>query len=142
MSRGNLKNYELPKKKESQDAAALVQREMRFQTHLLPPQLLREYNEIIPTFADDIHREFIKEGKHRRSNNNWLIRGAIGSKFFGQISALAIALFVLYIAWDLGKNGQPYLAGFLGGLDLVALVSVFLGVQYFGKNQEPIEEEE
>lgn len=43
-----------------------------------------------------------------------------------------VALFFGWIAWDLGQDGEPLLAAFLGVVDLVALVSVFI----YGKLKE------
>lgn len=128
-------NYIAPQKNQS-NATLEVTQELRFQTHLLPPQLLKEYNEIIPAFAKDIHQEFLKETANRRSNNNWLVKGMIISKFLGQILGFGIAVFVLYIAWDLGVKGHDVLAGTIAVIDLAALVSVFVGVQYYGEKRE------
>lgn len=113
-----------------------VMQEVSFSTHLPPPHIIKQYNEIIPSFAEDVHNEFLSETKIRRSFNNWIVKGSIGSKFLGQILGFAIAVFVLYIAWDLGAKGHDALAGTIAVIDLVALVSVFVGVQYFGKERE------
>lgn len=50
----------------------------------------------------------------------------------GQVSALVVALFFGWIAWDLGQDGEPLLAAFIGAVDIVALVSVFI----YGKRAE------
>ena len=113
-----------------------VRQEMRFETHLLPPALLREYNQIIPEFSKDIHTEFLNERQTRRSGNNWLVKGMIIWRFTGQGAAFILAAFIFWIAWDLGAKDHDWLAGTLATDDVVALVSVFLGVQYFGKERE------
>ena len=127
----------MPTKTEPKTSSSLqVTQEVSFSSHLLPPKLLEEYNAIIPNFATDTHQEFLKETQHRRNNNNWLVRGAVIFRFMGQSLAFGIAVFVLWIAWDLGVKGHDWLAGTIAGIDLIGLVSVFLGVQYFGKVRE------
>lgn len=127
----------MPQKKKSAESSSIeVMQEVSFSTHLPPPQIIERYNEIIPSFAEDVHNEFLNETKARRSYNNWIVKGTIGSRIFGQILGFGIAVFVLYIAWDLGVKGHDGLAGTIAVIDLVALVSVFVGVQYFGKERE------
>lgn len=133
-------NYTAPQRNQ-RNATLEVTQELRFQTHLLPPQLLKEYNEIIPGFAKDIHQEFINEATNRRSNNNWLVKGMIISRFLGQVLGFGIAVFVLYIAWDLGVKGHDWLAGTIAVIDLAALVSVFIGVQHYGEKREKVRQE-
>lgn len=130
-------NQHLPRNRQVNQSASLeVRQEMSFQTHLLPAPLLKEYNQIIPGFAKDIHDEFLSERKARRSANTWLVRGTIVWRFTGQIAAFLLAAFIFWIGWDLGTKGHDWLAGTLATADVVALVSVFLGVQYFGKKRE------
>jgi uncharacterized membrane protein len=127
----------MPQRRESAEGSAmLMQQEVSFSTHMLPPKLLQEYNDIIPGFAQDVHNEFKTETAFRRSLNSWIVKGSVTSKFVGQVCAFSIAVFVLWIAWDLGVKGHDVLAGTIAVIDLAALVSVFLGTQYFGKERE------
>jgi uncharacterized membrane protein len=135
----NQDNYKLPSKKEANPKNApleMYRQEVSFSTHLPPPEIIRQYNDIIPSFGQDVHNEFLNEVQARRSNDKWIVKGTIVFRFTGQLIAFVLAVLIAVIAWDLGRNNQPLLGGVLGGLDLVALVSVFLGVQYFGKERK------
>jgi uncharacterized membrane protein len=93
---------------------------------------IRQYEEVLPGLADRIVSMAEKQAKHRRRLET------IDTLFehlhvtAGQVSALVVALFFGWIAWDLGQDGHELLAAFIGGIDLVALVSVFI----YGKRKE------
>lgn len=93
---------------------------------------LGQYEGVLPGLADRIVTMAEKQAKHRRrlETIDTVLEHLHVSA--GQISALIVALFFGWVAWDLGQNGEPLLAAFLGGIDLVALVSVFI----YGKRQE------
>lgn len=98
--------------------------------------ILEQYNRLIPTFAQDLHREVMKESRHRRSVDNWLIKGGTLRGLFGQVCAVAIALFGLYVAWQLGLAGKEVAAAIIAAVDLVGLVSVFLGQRYWASQEK------
>lgn len=119
---------------------------MSFVSPALPPQVLEQYNRIIPTFAEDFHKETFKEANHRRSCNSWIIKGGTIRAFTGQLCAIAIAGGALYAAYLLGMAGHEVAASVIGGFDILGIVSVFLGQSYLRSkaqvNKEPDNEEE
>lgn len=108
---------------------------MRIASPLLPPAILREYDEIIPGFSRDLHRDVQKESKHRRSCDSWLIKGGTIRALFGQVCALLITLATLYVALQLGLAGYVWVAAVLVAINLVGLVSAFLGREVIARRQ-------
>ncbi|MEH0008083.1 MAG: hypothetical protein V6Z82_05115 [Flavobacteriales bacterium] len=103
---------EIPPKLEK-DIEALsreITRKLSIEQHYSGPlpdgENIRIYNDVIPNKPSD------RDGKN--SAGQW----------FGFITAIAFAI----IAWDLAKEGQAAVASILGGVDLVALVAVFIKI--------------
>jgi uncharacterized membrane protein len=93
---------------------------------------IRQYEEVLPGLADRIVTMAEKQAKHRRRMETMDVFFEHLHVTAGQASALIVALFFGWIAWDLGQDGHEVLAAFIGGVDLVALVSVFI----YGKRKE------
>jgi uncharacterized membrane protein len=108
---------------------------------LLPPAILKQYDEIIPTFSQDLHREVLKEGKHRRSCDSWLIKGGTIRAVFGQVCALVITLATLYVALQLGLAGYTWTAAIIVAVNLAGLVGAFLGREIITRRTLPNEED-
>lgn len=108
-----------------------VTESISFSSPLLPPKLLDEYNKIIPTFAADLHKEVQRESNHRRSNENWIIKGTVIGSFIAQFFALGVCVYILYITYNLALQDKTTVAAILGGMDIVALAAVFLGTSYW-----------
>lgn len=90
------------------------------------PAALREYQEISPAIVTEIIGAFAEQGKNRRSNERWVYVGGVVRSLVGLISGLAIALFALYIAWDLAEKGHEGVAGVIAVFDIAAIVGVFV----------------
>jgi uncharacterized membrane protein len=124
--------------------AVQISQEMSFVSPALPPQVLEQYNRIIPTFAEDFHKETFKEANHRRSCNSWIIKGGTIRAFTGQLCAIGIAGGALYAAYQLGMAGHEIAASVIGGFDILGIVSVFLGQSYLrskkAENKHPNDE--
>jgi uncharacterized membrane protein len=87
---------------------------------------LGNYEAVLPGLANRIVTMAEKQAKHRRRLETVDVVFEHIHVTFGQLSALAVAIFFGWVAWDLGQSGEPLLAGFIGAVDLVALVSVFI----------------
>ena len=90
------------------------------------PAALREYNEISPKIVTELISAFTEQGASRRSNESWIYKGGVVRSILGVLSGLGIALFALYIAWDLADKGHDAVAGVIAGLDIAGMVSVFV----------------
>ena len=99
---------------------------------LLPSaEELKGYAEVLPDAPDRIMRMTERTLTHQR-RMNW---GNLVSQFVGQASALLVALSVLYASYLLVASGHDVAGTILGGVDLAALVSVFLGARWVGSRQ-------
>lgn len=93
---------------------------------------LGSYEGVLPGLADRIVTMAERQARHRRRLEFMDVAWEHVHVSLGQLSALFVALFFGWIAWDLGQDGETLLAAFLGAVDLVALVSVFI----YGKRKE------
>jgi uncharacterized membrane protein len=93
-----------------------------FSGPLPPPDLLAEYEQVIPGLADRIVRMAEEEGRHRR----WLQRALLRFSWGGLISGLAIAMTGLgggFYLIDQGKSPEG-MTSIVGAL--ATLLAVFL----------------
>lgn len=125
--------------------ARLVQIKMSMKSHFVGPiprpEDLERYNKIIPNGADRIMSRAEKQSDHRMQLEDKVISRQQNQSGRGQIFAFIISLLFLIAAWDLGKSGEPVLAGVIGGTTLVSLATVFIVGKKLSKSDkdEPVE---
>jgi uncharacterized membrane protein len=90
------------------------------------PQILREFNEIVPGSADRIITMAEKQEDHRIEIESKVIESNIRNEKLGVISGLVIGLAGLSCATICALYGHDWVAGIIGGSTLVSLVSVFV----------------
>ncbi len=96
---------------------------------------LAAYEDTLPGLADRIVGMAEREAQHRQRMESRDLAMEHFHVGFGQVSALVIAIFFGWIAYQLGQQeGKELLAAFVGGVDLAALVGVFI----YGKRQEAL----
>lgn len=93
------------------------------------PRLLQGYENIKPGFAERIVVMAEKEQAHRFECDDKVIDSSIKTSRRGQWMGYSIALSFGIIALVLGLMGEVVVASIIGGLDLVALVTVFVQTQ-------------
>jgi uncharacterized membrane protein len=93
---------------------------------------LGQYEAVLPGLANRIVAMAEKQAKHRRRLETVDVLSEHVHVTIGQASALIVAIFFGWVAWDLGQNGQELLAAFLGAVDLTALVGLFI----FGRRMD------
>ncbi|EKN6031118.1 DUF2335 domain-containing protein [Yersinia enterocolitica] len=96
-----------------------------FQGPLPPPQMLSQYEKILPGAAERIFSLTEREQAARHGIQDKAINGAIGKDRRGQWMAYSITLFILVIAVVFAWRGDKWFAGTLITLDLIGLASVF-----------------
>lgn len=99
------------------------------------PKIASKQLVINSEYSRNLHKEERKEATHRRNVNNWIVKGQIINISTGQIFAFVIAMFGLYIAWDLGKSGNTVAASVIAAIDLVGLARIFLGKHSFNSEK-------
>lgn len=98
----------------------------QFSGPLPPPSILREYNEVDPTFAERIMTMTEKQSDHRRSLEQLAITSEIRRSWAGLCCGFLIALAGLAVSAYLGSIGQSAAASIIGGSTLVGLAGVFV----------------
>ena len=89
-----------------------------------PPQVLQQYNSIVPDAAERIIRMAEKQSEHRMYLERKVVDSGVLKSYLGMIFAAGIAVYGLYIAKEISVNGNPWAAGIIAALDLGGLVSV------------------
>ncbi len=88
------------------------------------PQILEQYNKIIPDAAERIICMAEKQSDHRMYLERKVIDSGVLKSYFGMLIAAGIAVYGLYIAKEISINGNPWAAGIIAALDLGGLISV------------------
>ena len=92
---------------------------------LPPPNMLREYKDVIENGAERIMQMTESEQEHRHKVTEAAVIGAIDKDQRGQWMAFAITIFILIIAVVFALRGEMWFAGTLIAIDLIGLASVF-----------------
>ena len=89
-----------------------------------PPQVLQQYNVIVPDAAERIIKMAEKQSDHRMILEKKVIGSNLVKSYLGMMSATLIAIYGLYISKEIAINGNPATAGIVAALDLGGLLSV------------------
>lgn len=93
---------------------------------LPPAQILEAYEALSPGSADRILRMFEQQAMHRMAIERMRLERDARRADRGLISGTAVALAVLVAAVYCASIDQPWVAGVLGGLDIVTLAGIFI----------------
>ncbi len=111
---------------ENAQRAVLAIIRQSWQGPLPPPDVLREYNEIIPNGAERIFKMAENQSQHRLSLEKDVINKEQNQSSLGQIFGFIIAVAFGAAAFTLAITGHEISGTIIGTVDLVALVSVFV----------------
>ena len=89
-----------------------------------PPQVLQQYNSIVPNAAERIIRMAEKQSDHRIDLERKVVDSSVVKSYLGMASATCIALYGLYIAKEISVHGHPWAAGIIAALDLGGIIYV------------------
>jgi uncharacterized membrane protein len=99
---------------------------------LPPPELLAEYEKVVPGSAQRILDAFEKQSEHRRVMEVKAQEAQIADTRRGQIFGLIIGLTAILIGSATAIYGSELAGGFIGGGGVIGLVSVFVLGRYMG----------
>ena len=89
-------------------ASQLVQQKLEITAGPIPsPQVLQQYNQVMPDAAERIVRMAEKQSDHRIDLERKVVDSNIIKSYLGMILAATIALYGLYIAKEIAVNGNP-----------------------------------
>ena len=95
-----------------------------FEGPIPPPQILQQYNNIVPNAAERILRMAEKQSDHRMDLERRVVYSNVRKSYAGMGLATLIALYGLYIAKEIAISGNPPTAGIIAALDIGGLISV------------------
>ena len=99
---------------------------MSFQGPIPPPELLQQYNEIIPDGADRIVKMAEAQSGHRIELESVVIKGDNKRANWGLATGFTIGVLIIVLSFILILKGHDVAGTVLGSIDLVSLVSVFV----------------
>ena len=103
---------------------------LTFSGPLPPPQLLSQYNDVVPNGAERLMKMAEAQQAHRQDLEKTVVHGNVESEKRGQWMGLSISLVVIAAGTYLAATGHAITGGVFVGVDVVALASVFV----FGKH--------
>ena len=100
--------------------------EKYFQGPLPPPEILAEYDKLMPGCAKEIIGLFTKQANHRMDLEKTVVKGDSKRAYLGIGCAFIISLVVIWLSYTLIIKGHGIAGAILGGLDLATLAGVFI----------------
>lgn len=97
-----------------------------------PPEMLAEYNNIIPNGADRIMKMAEQQMAHRIDIETKVITGQLSQSKLGQIFGLVIGIVGIGVGAVLAYFGKQVVGGIIAGSTVTGIVSVFV----MGRNQQ------
>jgi uncharacterized membrane protein len=91
-----------------------------------PPEMMSEYNKIVPGSADRILKMAEAQSNHRQELEKAIIKSDIKLAERGQSYAFSLAVLSLSMTGLFAYMGETALATLLGGTTVIALVSLFM----------------
>lgn len=114
-----------------------------WQAPLPPADMLRQYDDISPGFADRIIKSSEREQDHRHGCEKSALGASISAEKRGQWMAFWIALAMIGISAYLISMGQVLAGSIFGGVTLLGLVALFQNKQWkFWRKEETKGEDE
>ena len=107
-------------------AQMVVAGSVSFSGPLPHPELLQKYNDVIPNGAERIMQMAEQQQQHRHELEATVVKGNVSSETRGQYIGAIIAVVVLGSGTYLAAIGHAITGSIFVGVDLVALVSVFV----------------
>ena len=91
-----------------------------------PPEVIGEYNNIVPGSAEKIIEQALSQTSHRISIEKYMIKHNVRRAYWGQIYGFIIAFFGLSLGGFLIYKGHDFAGAILAGVTLCGMVTVFV----------------
>ncbi len=91
-----------------------------------PPEIISQYELIIPEAANRILTAFLKQSNHRQKIEKDVIYGDNIRSFLGLLCGFAIALGALFTTIYISSISAPFSAAIFGSTGMADLVGVFI----------------
>lgn len=98
----------------------------QFQTPLLPPAVLRQYQELIPDFSDRYMKGWESQTAHRQALERTVVETQAKTQLNGQKFALALGVLVVIGAVIVALAGEGPVAIAMIGIDFISLGGAFV----------------
>jgi uncharacterized membrane protein len=98
----------------------------RFEGPLPPPEILAEYDRLIPQGAERLMRLLEAQTHHRHERETHLAKSQAELSARGQVIGSGLCLVFGVIGWTLSMNGHDTVAGLLFSTTILGLVTVFV----------------
>lgn len=93
---------------------------------LPPPQLLRQFDDVVADGAERIMRQWEGESGHRRAMERREAEIFARADLLGRLFAFAFVLLALAVTAVAITHAQPFVAAILGGTTIASIVWAFL----------------
>ena len=130
--------HDLPEPQQKALQAILLVISSKKETYKSPipaPDVLKGYNETIPNGADRILTMVENQSNHRIKSEEMVITRELNQSGRGQNYGFAISLAFLVVSAALIYTGHDVAGTFLGTVDIIGLVSVFILGKLYKKNK-------
>jgi len=97
-----------------------------FEGPLPPPQMLAEYDRLIPQGADRLMRLLESQTSHRHVQETRIVSTQTSLPLRGQFIGTGLCVFFGAIGWRLSFTGHDAVAGVLFGTTILGLVTIFV----------------
>ena len=128
----NLKSPAKPS--QSKKVVRQAVRTQLFKGPIPPPQVLQQYEHIVPGAAERILKMAETQSKHRQTMERNIVNANISNEKKGLVFGFSIGLFAIIVGLICTLLGQPLPASFIGGGGVIGLVVVFV---YGSKSRKP-----
>jgi len=125
LSRKNRKNLPSPQLPQNNKPVAAFIKE-QYSGPLPHPEIMRQYDSIVPGLANRIIHQFEEQSKHRRELEQKVIKSDLVMARLGLIFGFIIGMASVIGGIITALLGKELAGGFIGSSGLIGLVSVFI----------------
>ena len=119
-------NKNLQNNQQGNNKPTLVQQSVTFSGPLPPPEILRQFDNVVPGAAERIIKMAENQSSHRMELEKKVIESDVTRSRWGQILGFIIAILGLLVSAVVAIYGSAIAGGIIGVGTLASLVGVFM----------------